>query len=176
MVASASAGEDVSFGAMSPKLADLAYLLGKQHGVDFNIVMAKGGKGVMNGLNADDLDVGWVAGIQSKAVASGEMVNLASGLSTKLAMSPDAPTMAELGVDFTADGYFVFVAPAGLPDEAREALASAIGEIVADPDTKAGEFVEKAFGGAAVINGDELDALMASEVTNAEALLAAASE
>ena len=54
------------------------------------------------------------------------MVNLASGPSSKLVVSPDAPTMAELGVDFNADGYFMFAAPDGIPDAAREALSSAI--------------------------------------------------
>ncbi len=176
VITAAKAGEPVRFGAMSPKLADLAYLLGKANGVEFNIVMVRGGKAVMDGLNAGDLDVGWGAGIQTKAVQAGDMVNLASGLSTPLDISPDAPLFKDLGVDFTADGYFLFVAPAGLADEARETMAKAIGDIVADPNTKAGGFIAKGFGGAKVIQGAELDALMAGEVSGAEGLLAAASE
>jgi len=96
MIAAAKGGQEIRFGAMSPRLADLAYLLGKAHGVSFNIVMVRGGKGVMNGLNAGDLDAGWGAGIQTKAVLAGDMVNLASGLSTKLDATPDAPTMASV--------------------------------------------------------------------------------
>ena len=176
MIAAGKGGQEIRFGAMSPRLADLAYLLGKAHGVDFNIVMVRGGKGVMNGLNAGDLDAGWGAGIQAKAVMAGDMVNLASGLSTRLAVSPEAPTMAELGVDFNADGYFMFVAPAGIPAEARAALSSAIAAVVTDEGTKAGGFIRKAFGGAVVIQGEELDALLAADEAASAALMQAVSQ
>ena len=176
MIAAAKGGQEIRFGAMSPRLADLAYLLGKAHGVGFNIVMVKGGKGVMNGLNAGDLDAGWGAGIQARAVLAGDMVNLASGLSSKLVVSPDAPTMAELGVDFNADGYFMFAAPDGIPDAAREALSSAIAAVVMDEGTKAGGFIRKAFGGPVTIQGAELTALLAADEAASAALMQAASE
>ncbi|MDE0305759.1 MAG: tripartite tricarboxylate transporter substrate-binding protein [Albidovulum sp.] len=175
LVEAARAGEQIRFGAMSPKLADLAYLLGKAHGIEFNIVMTQGGKGVMDGLNAGDLDIGWGAGIQNNAVLAGDMINLASGLSTRLMVSPDAPTINELGLPFSADGYFIFVSPDGIPAEAREALSSAIASIVSDGDTEAGGFIEKAFGGSVVIAGEELDALLAAEEAAAAALLEEAS-
>ena len=176
VVAAANSGRDIRFGAMSPKLADLAYMLGKTHGVDFNIVMVQGGKAVMDGLNAGDLDIGWGAGIQTPAVQAGDMVNLVSGLSARLEISPDAPTYAELGVPYNADGYFMFTAPAGLSDEARDALASAISEIVLDSSTKANDFINKGFGGPVVIMGDELAALLAADEASSADLLAAASE
>ena len=175
MIAAAKGGQEIRFGAMTPRLADLAYLLGKAHGAGFNIVMVKGGKGVMNGLNAGDLDAGWGAGIQSKAVLAGDMVNLASGLSSKLVVSPDAPTMAELGVDFNADGYFMFAAPDGIPDAARKALSSAIAAVVMDENTKAGGFIRKAFGGPVVIQGTDLTALLAADEAASAALMQAAS-
>lgn len=173
LVAAAKGGQEIRFGAMSPKLADLAYLLGQNAGIDLNIVMVKGGKGVMNGLNAGDLDIGWGAGIQAKAVKAGDMVNLVSGISSKLVVSPDAPTMGELGIDFNSDGYFLFTAPAGLSQEARDAIASAIGDIVNDPSTKAGGFIAKAFGGPVTISGAELDKVMADAESSAGALMAA---
>ncbi|MGB0505938.1 MAG: tripartite tricarboxylate transporter substrate-binding protein [Pikeienuella sp.] len=176
VIAAAKAGESVSFGAMSPKLADLAYMLGQANGVEFNIVMVKGGKGVMNGLNAGDLDVGWGAGIQTKAVKAGDMVNLASGLSTPLSLTPDAPLLSDMGVDFNSDGYFLFSAPAGLSDEARAALADVIQEIVNDPETKVNGLLTKAFGGAITIGGAQLDALMAADEQAAQGLLSAVSE
>jgi tripartite-type tricarboxylate transporter receptor subunit TctC len=176
VLATAKGGETLRFGAMSPKLADIAYLVGKHYGIDWNIVSVKGGKGVMNGLNAGDLDIGWGAGVQSKAVKAGDMVNLVSGLSKRLTVSPDAPTLEELGIDLNADGYFMFAAPAGLPDNARETLANAISEIVEDESTKAHEILTKGFGGVVVINGDDLDAVLAKDLENSKALLKAASE
>jgi tripartite-type tricarboxylate transporter receptor subunit TctC len=176
VVAAAKGGQKLRFGAMTPKMADIAYLLGKKHGIEFNIVSTKGGKGVMNGLNAGDLDLGFMAGIQAKAVLAGEMVNLVSGETVRLQVSPDAPTLKELGLDYWAGAYFLVFGPAGMSDEARSTIAKAITDITSDPATKAGGFVKKAFGGPVSIQGAELDAALTSGVTEAERLLKDASE
>lgn len=176
VITAAKGGEKIRFGVMTPKLADIAYLLGKANGIEFNIVMAKGGKGVMNGLNAGDLDVGFLAGIQAKAVLAGDMVNLAGGEKEPLVLTPEAPLLKDLGVDFTAGAMFMFVAPAGLPEEARNALSKAIADIASDPATKAGGYIKKVFGGATTIQGAELDRILSEEYKESEKLLKAASE
>jgi tripartite-type tricarboxylate transporter receptor subunit TctC len=176
VIAAAKAGQQIRFGTMSPKLSDIAYLLGAANGVEFNTVQVQGGKAVMDGVQAADMDLGFMAGIQAKGVAAGDLVNLASALSVPLAQSPEAPTMADFGVEFNADGYFAFIAPAGLSDEARAALTEAIIEVVSDPSTKAGGVIAKAFAGAKTIAGGDLAALLDDEATGAEALLKAASE
>jgi len=104
VVAAAKGGKDIRFGVMSPRLADLAYILGRENGVDFNIVSVKGGKAVMNGVNAGDMDVGFMAGIQAKGVAAGELVNLVSALSEPLKQTPEAGTIADYGVSYNSDG------------------------------------------------------------------------
>ncbi|MEM7438912.1 MAG: tripartite tricarboxylate transporter substrate-binding protein [Pseudomonadota bacterium] len=172
VVAAAKGGQDIRFGVMSPKLGDLAFLLGEAMGVEFNIVSVKGGKAVMNGMQAGDLDVGFMAGIQRKGVASGDLVNLASALSAPLVQTPDAKTLADLGVPYSADGYFVLVAPAGIPDEARTALTDAI--VAAAKSGKASEMITKAFGGSVTITGAKLDKLLAEGFTSAGALMEAA--
>lgn len=172
MLKAAKGGEKVSFGVMSPKLGDLAYLLGKAQGVEFNIVSVKGGKAVMNGVTAGDLDVGFMAGIQGKGVAAGDLVNLASGMTKPLIQTPDAPTLKDLGVDYNADGYFVFVGPKGMPDDARKALSAALA--AATETGKAGGMIKKAFGGNMNIMGEELDALLQGEYDSAGALMKAA--
>ena len=176
VVAAAKAGEELRFGAMSPRLADLAYLIGKAQGVDFNIVTVRGGRAVMDGVNAGDLDLGFMAGIQASGVASGDLVNLASALSVPLKQSPDAPLLTEFDVPFNSDGYFVFFGPAGMPDEARDRLAAEISSIVNDPASKANEFITRAFGGPATISGDELNALIQGGYEAAGAMAAAAAE
>ena len=175
MIAAAKEGP-LRFGAMSPKLADLAYLLGKAQGVEFNIVNVKGGKGVMNGVNAGDLDLGFMAGIQGKGVAAGALVNLASALSEPLKQTPDAPTFGDLGVQFSADGYFLIIGPGGMPAEARDALAAAIVEVISTDGMKSNGMITKAFGGPAVIAGDDAQTLIESDFEAAGALLKAASE
>ncbi len=176
VVAAAKGGEQISFGVLSAKTADIAYLLGESQGVEFNIVSVRGGKAVMNGVNAGDLDIGFMAGIQGKGVAAGDLVNLASGMSMPLKQTPDAPTLADLGVNYNADGYFVFVGPAGIPDDARTALADAIASVAADETSKAGGIIKKAFGGAAIITGAELDALLMAGFNGAGELMKIASE
>ncbi|MEX0339241.1 MAG: Bug family tripartite tricarboxylate transporter substrate binding protein [Arenibacterium sp.] len=175
MIAEAKGG-NLRFGVMSPKLADLAYLLGEAQGVNFNIVSVKGGKAVMNGVNAGDLDLGFMAGIQTKGVAAGDLVNLASALKGPLAQTPDAPTMGDLGVPFSADGYFLFIGPKGMPTEARDALAAAIGEAVSTDGMKSNGMITKAFGGPQVIAGDAAQELVEADFTAAGELMAAASE
>ena len=166
------AGEELRFGAMSPKLADLAFLLGDANGIEFNIIEVTGGRAVMDGVVAGDMDLGFMAGIQAGGVASGELVNLASALSVPLKQSPEAPTMADYGLDYNADGYFVLVAPAGLPDDARMALTEAIVE--ASNSGKAAEMISAAFGGTVNITGEKLDALLQNDFDAAGALIEAA--
>lgn len=171
-LAAAKGGEALRFGAMSPRLADLAYLLGEANGVEFNIIEVRGGKAVLDGVTAGDMDLGFMAGIQGKGVAAGDLVNLASALSVPLKQTPEAPTLADLGVNFNADGYFTFVAPAGLPEDARVALTDAI--VAASNDGKAAGMIGKAFGGTVNISGGELDALFQADFDAAGALMEAA--
>lgn len=175
-IAAAKGGESLRIGVMSPKLADLAYLLGKAQGVKFNIVSLRGGKAVLDVINAGDVDMGFVAGLQGKGVAAGDLVNLASVMNTPLKQSPDAPVLRDRGLEFDAEGEFVFMAPAGLPAEARDTLAAAIAEVAKDTETKAGQMIAKAFGGALTYSGDELSGRIEAGYTASEALLAAASE
>lgn len=172
VIAAAEGGAELRFGAMSPKLADLAFLLGEANGIEFNIIEVRGGRAVLDGVTAGDMDLGFMAGIQGRGVAAGDLVNLASALSVPLVQTPEAPTLADLGVEFTADGYFVFVAPPGLPDEAREALTAAIVE--ASNSGAAQEMIGNAFGGTVNIAGDELDALLTQDFEAAGALMEAA--
>ncbi|NRB05143.1 MAG: tripartite tricarboxylate transporter substrate-binding protein [Rhodobacteraceae bacterium] len=170
MIAAAKDGE-LRFGTMSQKLSDLAFLLGEAQGVDFNIVQVRGGRAVMDGVQAGDMDLGFMAGIQSKGVAAGDLVNLASALPVPLTQTPDAPTLSDLGVQFSADGYFVFVAPAGMDAAARDAITSAIVE--STNNGKASGILKKAFGGAVNIQGAELDALLQSDFDSAGQLMEA---
>ena len=130
--------------------------------------------GLVEGQTLEDMDLGFMAGIQAKGVASGDLVNLASALTTPLAQTPDAPLIGDRGVPFGADGYFLFAAPAGLDAEARKAITDAIIEIVSDESTKAGGIIKKAFGGTAIIAGADAEALLESDAKAAVDLIKAA--
>ncbi|MEM8951277.1 MAG: tripartite tricarboxylate transporter substrate-binding protein [Pseudomonadota bacterium] len=176
VIEAAKGGEEIRFGAMSPALGDLAYVIGKENGVDFNIVQVKGGKAVMNGLNAGDLDVGFGAGIQAKAVAAGEMVELASAKSGSLPGTPDAPLLTEYGVEFTNDTMFLIAGPGGMDPAAREGIAAAIAEVLNTEGSEAAGFIKKGFGGVDLRAGDELAAFIQEGYDQAGGLLDASAE
>lgn len=169
--AAAESGTPIRFAVASDRQGDMAWHLGQKSGIDFNIVSVKGGAGVMNGLRGGDVDIGWVAGAQAKPVQQGEMVNIARGIETPLADSPDAPSIPELGSDYYLDGYFMFIAPGGLDSAARQALGAAIKGVLEDRTTEANTLVTKSFGGPDVLIGEELDAYMQKSKADAGALL-----
>jgi len=161
---------------MSPRLEDVTYLIEQANDVTFNTVAYKGGKLVLDAINAGDVDIGFVAGPQGKGVAAGDLVELASALSTPLNATPEAPLLSDLGVPFNSDGQFVFVAPAGLPEAAQTTIGDAIGAIVSDPDQKVAQIITKVFGGAQVIKGVELQNQLQSGYDSAAELIKAVSE
>jgi tripartite-type tricarboxylate transporter receptor subunit TctC len=130
---------------------------------------------VMNGLRGGDLDIGWVAGAQSKPVTQGEMINIASGIPAALIDNPEAPKITDLGSDFNLDGYFMFIAPGNMAPDVRKALGDAIRDVLTDSSTEAYGFAQKAFGGASVLTGEELDAYMADSVDASKKLIKAVS-
>jgi tripartite-type tricarboxylate transporter receptor subunit TctC len=173
VLAEAKKGKVFKAGAMSQKLADGLYVLAKANNVKFNTVMFKGGKGVLDAVVAGDVDFGWAAGIQVRGVRAGDLVNLMSGETTKLKISPDAPLAKEFGADFDFGANFMFVAPAGIPADAREALTRAISDAATDKDSKANKFIVRAFGAPKIISGAALDKLIADSIKQSQALLKA---
>ncbi len=176
VIEAAKGGEQIRFGVMTGMLGDLAYIIGKENGVDFNIISVRGGKAVMNGLNAGDMDVGFGAGIQAKAVAAGDMVELASARSDALINSPDAPLLSEYGVPFSNETAFMFAGPPNMDPKARDAIAAAIASVVQTEGGKANAFITRAFGGPSVMAGAELDAAVQGDFEASGALISAAAE
>lgn len=171
LVAHAKAGNQVSVATMSPRLADALYVIAKKYDVKLNSVPVKGGKGSMNAIAAGDVDAGFGAGIQGKMVRAGSMVNILSTEDERLVLSPDVPTMKELGIPFSFGIKFLVMAPNGFPDDARGAIAEAVKEVLLDKETKAYQFISKGFGEPPLETGAELDAYMEANHKESEELL-----
>ena len=171
VIAEAKTGKVFKFAGMSPKHADINFLIEKKFGVKFNTVILRGGRKVMNAITAGDVDLGYGAGIQAKAVRAGQMVNLASGLSERIKISPNAPTLIELGIPHDIAAKFIFVGPAGMPANIRKALADAIGDIINDKNTKASKFVTSRYGGPDVITGKKLDDYIQFNIKDSKMLM-----
>jgi tripartite-type tricarboxylate transporter receptor subunit TctC len=175
VIAEAKAGKEISFGSMTARLADGAYYIGKVNDVNFNIVSGfKGGRDVLNAINADDIDIGWVAGPQAKGVAAGDLVNLVNAEDVPLAVSPDAETLKDVGVDFYFGATFLMMAPAGLPDDVRSALTDAITTVIKKEGTQSNMFINKVFA-LKVISGDAAKAYVEKDAEDSQALLKATS-
>ena len=170
-IAEAKTGKVFKFAGMSPKHADINFLIEKKFGVKFNTVILRGGRKVMNAITAGDVDLGYGAGIQAKAVRAGQMVNLSSGLSERIKISPNAPTLIELGIPHDIAAKFIFVGPAGMPANIRKALADAIGDIINDKNTKASKFVTSRYGGPDVITGKKLDDYIQFNIKDSKMLM-----
>lgn len=176
VVAAVQAGEEISFGAMSQKLADGAYVIGQTLGIEFTTVMVDGGRGGLNGVVAEDIDVAWAAGVQTAGVNSGDIVNLVSAEIEALNVSPDAPLLAEFDVPFTFGVQFMVIAPAGLSDEIRQTYMDAIAEILNDPESELTTMISRAFSGPVVVQGDDLRAAVDLSFEEAGRLLDASAE
>ncbi|MCJ7874691.1 tripartite tricarboxylate transporter substrate-binding protein [Phaeobacter sp. J2-8] len=176
VIEAAKAGEQITVGAMSQRLADATYVLGKNNGVEFTTVMTGGGKASLNAVVADDVDIAWSAGAQTAAVKAGEITNLASAEVEPLLMQPDAPQVQDFNLPYDFGVKFIVVAPAGIPEEARETWQHHIAEILNDPESKLAQFTNRAFAGPVVVQGAELEALMQESYDAATGLLDASAE
>lgn len=173
LVKAARDGQTVKVGVMGPKLADITYVLGKKFGVQFNTVVLKGGRDVLNAVTAGDVDLGFGAGIQNKAVRSGSLVQILSVEKTRLEISPDAPTLAEIGLPYDNAADFLIFAPKGIPEEARSTIAAAVADILRDKDSQATQFAVKSFGGPKLVSGAELEKSIERGIADSRALMAA---
>lgn len=176
VIEAARGGARITVGAMSQRLADATYVLGKNNGVEFTIVQTGGGKGSLNAVIADDVDIAWSAGAQTASVRAGDVTNLASAETTPLKMQPDAPRVQDFNLPYDFGVKFIVIAPAGIPDAASETWQRNIAQILNDPESKLAEFTNRVFSGPELIQGDDLAAHMQASFDAAGDLLEASSE
>jgi tripartite-type tricarboxylate transporter receptor subunit TctC len=69
-------------------------------------------------------------------VKAGRLRVLAVASSRRLAVLPDVPTIAEAGVNFSADNHFGLMVPKGTPPQVIATLARAVRAAVESPDLK----------------------------------------
>lgn len=163
-VVAAAKSTKLKIAIISPRLGDAAHLISQKFGVKFNTVKAKGGRGVLNGLMAKDVDVGFIAGIHVKGVKAGDLINVASAEKTRLTMSPDVPTLMEMGIPYAFGVTFIVFAPEGIDPQAKEAIADAFKGVLSDEKSKARAFVKRAFGEPPLKTGVALAKQVADEL------------
>lgn len=131
----------LKIGHMSPKLAVLSKAIGDHYGFKVEAVPTNGGREVMNLLLGGHIDAGWSGGIHQQYVESGDLSVVLAGQSDRLKNAPDAPTLTELGIDLDGGGFFSVIAPAGLPQDVKAELSTALCAAVESPEVQ--ELIEK---------------------------------
>jgi tripartite-type tricarboxylate transporter receptor subunit TctC len=113
-------------------------LLAWKLGTRFEHVPYRSGALMMQAVLTDDAQFG-IAALASATpfVRDGLVRGIAMAGTRRFPTFPDIPTFAELGIDGMEDGgFFLLVAPAGLPVETARTLNAALVETLAEPATR----------------------------------------
>jgi len=111
-------------------------------------VPSQGAAPALQQLISGGVDVVTASPIEVDALRqAGQVRTLAVMADERMPAFPDIPTLKELGIDWSIGGWAAVAAPAGIPGEIRERLASAIQEASSspaylDPMTQAGFHLE----------------------------------
>lgn len=98
----------------------------KQENAGFKLVSTKSSAEMIQYLLGGQVDASFSAGTHIPYLEKGDVKMLAVANSERHDYAPEAETLLEQGYDLFSDPWFYFAAPAGLPDEARTALAQAL--------------------------------------------------
>lgn len=116
----------LTFGSLSPITAKFAERIAAQENIEIRTVPVKGGRQVLTDVMGRHLDVGWSAGVHQAYLNDQGVKVLATLNEKRIATSPDAPSLKELGYDRSYTSYFMLAAPKGLPDDIRARLVEAL--------------------------------------------------
>jgi len=117
-------GAAVAFDAKPQEL--MLKAVDKQEGAGFKLVSTKSSAEMMQYLLGGQVAASFSAGTHISYLEKGDVKMLASANSERHDYAPDTPTLLEQGYEVYSDPWFYFAAPAGLPAEAKAALADAL--------------------------------------------------
>jgi tripartite-type tricarboxylate transporter receptor subunit TctC len=122
-----------SFGLGSSAHMVLAWI-NNRAGVQITHVPYKGGGPAVAAVVAGEVQLNLMGiGTLLPHIKSGRVKPLAVTLSSRSALLPDVPTLAEQGMDFPLRPWVGIVAPAGTPAASTERIAAEIAKIVREP-------------------------------------------
>lgn len=117
-------GATVGFDAKPQEL--LTLFVNGQAGTELRLVsMESSAEGLQNVLGGH-VDVAFNAGAHIPSMEAGDVKMLASANAQRHSYAPDVATVQEQGYDIFVDPWFYIAAPAGLPEDANTALATAM--------------------------------------------------
>lgn len=120
----ANNGAPVAFDAATQEM--ILKSINAQEGAGLKPVATKSTAEMMQFVLGGQVAASFAAGAHISYVESDRIKVLASANAERHNYAPDVKTLREQGFDFFVDPYFYFAAPAGLPDEVRQALVTAL--------------------------------------------------
>ena len=140
-----------------------AELLRSATGVAMTIVPHRTSADVLTALLRGDVQIGIDSYAALKSPIDAKTIRaIASSGSKRSALQPDVPTMRELGLDATVDGWNSLVAPSGTPKEIIAFLNNELRAIINDGDFRT-RMIELG-GEPATCSPEELEARLKSDV------------
>ncbi|MCH8551520.1 MAG: tripartite tricarboxylate transporter substrate binding protein [Natronospirillum sp.] len=137
--------------------------IAEREGLDLRILPAAGGSEMAPLVLSGDADIATSGGTHSAYTDSGDMIVLVSLADERLVYYPDAPTLRELGYDFSMHAVRVVVVPAETPDEQVRVLSEALEAATRDP--RFIEVTEERIRMPVVFkSGEDLNSLFANQV------------
>ncbi len=172
MAAAAKSGTKIVWANWGALVEAGSQLVADKLGIEVNHLGVKGGKATVNTLIAKDANVAWGGGVQRPLVAAGEVVILVSAENESLVQAPGGKTLKDYGIEHYFGFTFLLAGPKGMDPEARDAIASAIQEVLSNPNSKTRKFISKQYPpGPVLISGDALEKMLRSNLANNMSLL-----
>lgn len=127
--------------------------IARAEGVDLRTISARGGAEILKNILGGHIQAGFDGGRHVDYMTSGDMKMLAAVTSQRHSYAPEVTTLREQGFDYALEPYFVLMAPKGLSEEAKAALADKIDAAV--QSAAVSEAVMNTFGVSTVNLGPE---------------------
>ncbi len=122
----------LSYASLIPLDRLVMQALAKKAGFELDILPTKGGSEARAALLAGDADFTMVGASGFNMIGENDVIGLATPNPERHSTLPDLPTINELGYAGYVVNFGTIVAPAGVPDDIRDAISAAVNEITAE--------------------------------------------
>lgn len=140
-------------------------------GFELDILPTRGGSEARAALLAGDADFIMVGASGFNMIGENNIIGLATPNQERLAALPDLPTIGDLGYPGFVVNFGVLVAPAGVPDDIRDAMSAAVNQITTEDGFV--ELVQGRLGATPMqINATELEAMVREQAGVFQGLMA----
>ncbi|SIT12445.1 tripartite tricarboxylate transporter substrate binding protein [Paracoccus saliphilus] len=118
--------------------------IAKTENVDLKTISTRGGAEVLQNIMGGHIVAGFDGGRHVDYMTSGDMKMIAAATNDRHSYAPNVSTLKEQGFDYVLEPWFILMAPIGLPEDAKAAIATQIN--IAAQSTKLKQAVMNTFG------------------------------